>query len=250
MQRILDIDLDFFLDQILYANDEPRGRPGAKDYQPDDVDVALAFLQRNCLLKADRPTPGHICKHHREVFFHWRGMLKSGELRAPFEVVHVDAHADMGLGNNSCLYIAEELLAQPPPKRRVPTGRESWQLGDCNFIAYALATQWIGKLTYVTHPKWRDDIQWLHMKDFDTQSGFVQMKKFEPGFTDQLTDFMDVKNLPFEADPDIPMDVVPRAEFQLESPPDLVFISQSPNYTPATADKLFAAMKQFVKPPA
>ena len=248
MQRILDIDLDFFLDEILYANDEPRGRPNAGDYQPDSIDDALAFLRSRCQLSTDTPVPGHVCKHHREVWFHWRSMLKRGDLKAPFEVIHIDAHADMGLGNNSCLYIAEELLAHPPQRRRVPTGRESWQLGDCNFIAYALATQWIGKLTYVTHPQWIDDIQWLHMKDFDTKSGFVQMKRFESGFAEELEDFMDVKRLPFEADPDIPMDVIPRADFQLESPPDYLFISHSPNYTPPTADKLFKTMKPFVKP--
>ena len=248
MQRILDIDLDFFLDKILYANDEPRGRLSDQEYQPDPEAAALTFLRDRCLLSQDHPTPGHTCKHHREVFFHWRSMLKSSELKAPFEVIHVDAHADMGLGNNSCLYIAEEMLADPPGKRSVPTGRESWQLGDCNFIAYALATRWIGKLTYVTHPNWVDDIQWLHMKDFDTKSGFVQMKRFNPGFTEGLNDFMDVKNLPFEAEPDIPLDVSPRSRFQLMEPADFVFISQSPNYTPKTADKLFASMKQFVKP--
>ena len=111
-----------------------------------------------------------------------------------------------------------------------------------------MATRWIGRLTYVTHPEWIDDIQWLHMKDFDTKSGFVQMKRFEPGFTEQLEDFTDVKKLPFAADPDIPMEVIPRAEFQLDQPADFVFISQSPNYTPPTADTLFNALKPYVDP--
>lgn len=249
MQRVLDIDLDFFLDRILYADDEPRGRPDPNSFKPDPIEIALDFLRTRCLLSTETPTPGQVCRHHREVWFHWRRMLQRGELKAPFEVIHVDAHADMGLGNNSCLYIAEELLADPPGRRRVPTGRQSWELGDCNFIAYALATRWIGRLTYVTHPQWQDDIQWLHMKDFDTRSGFVQMKRFEPGFAERLEDFMDVKKLPFEAEPDIPMNVVARSEFQLDSPPDFLFISQSPNYTPPSADRLFEAMKRFVRRP-
>lgn len=247
MQRVLDIDLDFFLDKILYADDEPRGRLSSKEYVPDAMDEALTFLRERCQMSEKEPIPGFTCKHHREVFFHWRRMLKSGQLKVPFEVIHVDAHADMGLGNNSCLYIAEELLARPAGRRLVPTGRESWQLGNCNFIAYALACRWIGKLSYVTHPHWVDDIQWLHMKDFSTKSGFVQMKRFEPGFANGLEDFMDVKKLPFEAEPDIPLAVIPRVNFCLDQPPDFVFISQSPNYTPPTADNLFDRMKEFVK---
>ena len=246
MQRVLDIDLDFFLDRILYADDEPRGRPSNEEYRVDATDVAMDYLRKQCGL--NQPVPGAACNHHREVWFHWRRMLKAGKLRAPFEVIHIDAHADMGLGNNSCLYIAEELLAQPVEKRRPPTGRENWHVSDCNFIAYALAQRWIGKFTYVTHPQWQDDVQWLHMKDFSTTSGFVQMKRFEPGFTEELSDFLDVKRLPFEAEPDIPMQVISRPNFQSETPPDFIFLSHSPNYTPPAADALFDRMKELIRP--
>lgn len=248
VQRVLDIDLDFFLDRILYADDEPRGRPSNQDFQVDAPQVAFDFLRTQCGLDESKPIPGAACKHHREVWFHWRRLLKRGELKAPFEVIHVDAHADMGLGNNSCLYIAEELLAHPVAKRRPPTGRENWHVSDCNFIAYALAQRWIGRLTYVTHPQWQDDIQWLHMKDFSTTSGFVQMKQFEAGFAEELEDFMDVKQLPFKAEPEIPLNVVPRAKFKLDTPPDHVFLSRSPNYTPRTADQLFDVLSRFIAP--
>tara|TARA_Y100001934_G_scaffold45195_1_gene54682 strand:- start:16846 stop:17598 length:753 start_codon:yes stop_codon:yes gene_type:complete len=246
VQSVLDIDLDFFLDEILYATDEPTRRPREQDYQVDSMEMALDFLQTQCGLDEKQPIPGFTCRQHKEVFFHWRRMLRKGTLKAPFEVIHIDAHADMGLGNNSCLYIAEDLLKEPAGRRRVPTGPESWELGDCNFIAYALACRWIGRLTYVTHPRWKDDIQWLHMKDFSTTSGFVQMKRFNPGFADDLSDFRDVKKLPFEAEPDIPLDITPRSEFRLGSRPDFLFISRSPNYTPASADRLFDRMKRFI----
>lgn len=247
MQSVLDIDLDFFLDRILYADDEPRGRPGDDEYQPDPPDAAVAFLREQCGLDEAEPVPGHVCRHHREVFFHWRRMLRRGELRAPFEVVHVDAHADMGLGNNSCLHIAEDLLADPPEQRRPPTHRESWAVGDCNFIAYALACRWIGRLTYVHHPDWRDDVQWLHMKDFSTTSGAVQMKRFEPGFTEGLENFLDVKELPFEPEPEIPFAAVPRGDYANADKFDFVFLSQSPNYTPPAADAVFERLRPFIR---
>jgi hypothetical protein len=249
VQRVLDIDLDFFLDRIMYCQDEPKGRAREREFKVDDTEIALGFLRERCGLSAEEPLPGFACRQHKEVFFHWRRMLREGSLRAPFEVIHVDAHSDMGLGNNSCLYIAEDLLAQPVDKRRVPTSQDSWALGDCNFIAYALACRWIGKLTYVHHPDFVDDVQWMHMKDFSTKSGFVQMKRFEPGFTEGLQTFLDVKNIPFEAEPDIPFDVTPRSEFRCGGKPDYVFIAQSPNYTPPSADRLFERMKEFIREP-
>ena len=246
MQRVLDIDLDFFLDRIFNCDDEPHGRLDSRTFKVDTVETALNYLREHCLVSTDAPRPGRVCERHAEVYFHWNRMIRSGELKIPFEVIHVDAHADMGLGNTSCLYIAEDLLAEPPSRRRAPTGRDSWCVGDNNFIAYALACRWIGRLTYVTHPDCKGDLQWMHMKDFDTRSGYVQMKRFKPGFTERLEHFLDLKKLPFEAEPDIPIQTVSRMEHRSESPPDFVFIARSPNYTPKTADALFEQLKRLV----
>ena len=245
---MLDIDLDFFLDRIFNSDNEPQGRLDSRTYRVDPIETALAYLRDRCLVSPESPKPGHICERHAEVYFHWRSMIRDGILKPPFEVIHVDAHADMGLGNTSCLYIAEDLLAVPPKRRRAPTGRDSWCVGDNNFIAYALACRWIGKLTYVMHPDCQDDVQWMHMKDFNTRSGFVQMKRFEPGFTENLEHYLDVKNLPFEAEPDIPMNLVSRPDHQSDASPDFVFIARSANYTPKTADGLFEELKRLVAP--
>lgn len=248
MQRVLDIDLDFFLDRIFNSDREPRGRLDPRAYRVDPTEVALSWLSDQCAVSLDRPTPGSAHEHHVDVWFEWRRMIRNGTLRTPFEVIHVDAHADMGLGNNSCLYIAEELLAQPVDRRRVPVGRDTWCVRDNNFIAYALACRWIGRLTYVTHPDCQDDVQWLHMKDFDTRSGFVQMKQFQPGFAEGLDHFLDVKKLPFKPEPEIPMDMIGRADYRADRAPDFIFVSRSPNYTPATADPLFEALGRLVDP--
>ncbi len=247
MQRILDIDLDFFLDRIFYCQDEPKRRLDSKEYQVEPFEQALSYLRDHCGLSEDNLIPGRTCKHHKEVFFHWERMIRAGTLKPPFEVIHVDAHADMGLGNLASLYVAEELLAQPLNRRRVPRGNEPWALNNCNFILYALAMRWIGKLTYVTHPACQDDVQWMHMKDFSTKSGFVQLKCFEPGLSDRVKDPMDVKKFPFEAEPEIPMEVVPRSQFQIGVSADILFISQSPTYTPLEADALFVRMEIFLQ---
>jgi hypothetical protein len=248
MQCVLDIDLDFFLDRILYCADEPQSRPKAADFNVDSTESALSFLQDQCQLIKGFTRPGACCVQHKEVFFHWERMIKEGVLKTPFEVIHIDAHADMGFGNPSCLYIAEQYLAQPLKKRKVPLRGGPWALNNCNFLAYALAARWIGSLTYVTHPRYEDDVQWVHMKDFSTTSGFVEMKQFEPGVAQRLNDPMAIKTEPFRAEPAIPMTVVPRADFQLNRTPDFVFISQSPGYAPTTADPLYKAISDFVTP--
>jgi len=248
VQRVLDIDLDFFLNRIFNSDHEPRGRLNARDYAPDSIETARSYLHDHCGVPRETTTPGFACEHHVDVWFHWRRLIRAGILRTPFEVIHVDAHADMGLGNNSCLYIAEELLAEPVTKRRPPIGKDTWCVRDNNFIAYALACRWIGRLTYVTHPDCQDDVQWLHMKDFDTKSGFVQMKRFAPGFAERLDHFLDVKKLPFEAEPEIPMNVVTRDDFRSDDPPDFIFLARSPNYTPPTADPLFEALSTLIAP--
>jgi hypothetical protein len=248
VQRVLDIDLDFFLNRIFNSDAEPRGRLDARDYRVDPTAVALAYLHENCGVPTGVATPGLACERHVDVWFQWRRMIHAGVLKTPFEVIHVDAHADMGLGNNSCLYIAEELLVEPVERRRPPIGKDTWCVRDNNFIAYALACRWIGRLTYVTHPDCQDDVQWMHMKDFDTRSGFVQMKRYPPGFADRLEHFLDIKKLPFEAEPDIPMTVVERAEYRTDSAPDFVFLARSPNYTPPTADGLFEELKKLIDP--
>jgi hypothetical protein len=248
VQRILDIDLDFFLDRIFNSDHEPRGRLDPDLFRVDPIPVALDYLHDRCCVPRDATTPGSVCEHHVDVWFEWRRMIRDGSLRAPFEVIHVDAHADMGLGNNSCLYIAEDLLARPVDQRRVPVGRDTWCVRDNNFIAYALATRWIGRLTYVTHPACQDDVQWLHMKDFDTRSGFVQMKRFRPGFTEGLDHFLDVKQLPFQPEPEIPMTQVRRKDYQAETAPDFIFLARSPNYTPNTADLLFDEISHLIEP--
>ncbi len=248
MQTVLDIDLDFFLDRILYNSDEPKGRPDNRHYKVDTIESAFAFLHEQCGLPPKATFPGHCCIHHKEVFFKWKMMICDGILKVPFKVIHIDAHADMGFGNASCTYIAEHFLAKPPEQRKLPLSGGPWAVNNCNFLAYALASRWISHLTYVTHPQYEDDIQWVHMKDFSSTSGFVQMKLFKIGFTHRLSNPLDVKKLPFKAEPDIPLDVISRSQFRTNTLPDFVFISQSPNYSPPAADKLYAQLCKIVKP--
>jgi len=55
-------------------------------------------LEKRCGLSALTPLPGCEADEHVEAFGVWREWLRTGILSAPFEVVHVDAHSDLGSG--------------------------------------------------------------------------------------------------------------------------------------------------------
>ena len=96
MQRILDLDLDFFQHNVEYLKNLDGERLDSAHYPPWQHDEAVSFLERQCGLSRDDPLPGASVEHHGEVFFVWRELIASGVLSTPFEIVHVDAHADLG----------------------------------------------------------------------------------------------------------------------------------------------------------
>ena len=57
-----------------------------------------SFLENNLGLSKDRRIEGRIVCGHNEAWFFWEELLADGKLSDPFEVVHVDSHADLGLG--------------------------------------------------------------------------------------------------------------------------------------------------------
>ncbi len=76
MQRVLDLDLDFFLHGV--TGDRPFDAPrlDAVDYPPWDLEDVMAFLEERCHLLG--PLPGVAVEHHGEVFGTWRDGLHGG----------------------------------------------------------------------------------------------------------------------------------------------------------------------------
>ena len=100
MQTILDIDLDFFVTNIA-NNCESYGRRRLSEgegYLPKSELIVKSFLEANCRLSTEKKTPGKAFEDHDEVFYYWRDLVNQSFLKPPFEVVHVDAHSDLGSG--------------------------------------------------------------------------------------------------------------------------------------------------------
>ena len=190
--RVLDLDLDFFLCGTAHYVDSADQPPDADENPPWLFDIAITFLAERCLLKRRRP--GFVVEHHNELFYRWGEAFEAGQMSKPLEVVHVDAHADLGLGDSSYIYLMRELAFEPIETRyeilrgRRPDSRSemldlgNYALTDGNWLMFALACGWLSNLTYVTNSCAEasdgarpGDLMYVLMQDFDLQAEDLQL---------------------------------------------------------------------------
>ena len=250
---LLDLDLDLFVDPIAY------GKTGAErlsdvEYTPWPERRFRQFLETQCglrpaKLRGRRPL-GKVFSEHCEAFFWWRELIEEGTLTAPFDLVHVDAHADLGVGERGLeahRFISTALLFWPLRTRRFPESLEEAHFGSANYLAFATACRWLASITYVTHPKWQPnrDLYPFLFRDHRVESGWIELKgchcddfetmaAAEPSFK------------PVRTEPGVKFGIVPGSELRLTRLPDLVCLSVSPGYTPASADRLIEVFREYV----
>jgi hypothetical protein len=242
MLRILDLDMDFFVTEVAHYRNPDGQRLDPGEYPPWDLDLAVRFLEERCFLSEEATLPGICVENHGELFWLWRALLESGKLTAPFDLTHVDAHADFGLGDASYVYIAEEVMHLPPELRNNPRSGFSG-LNDGSFLAFACACRWISRFTYVHHPSYGNDFIACHMKDFDPRANALQFVALSKGEAHNVFDHPE-KVTPVTADPLIPIQRTPPGEYSAEAPFDFVFVSRSPAFTPPECDRLFKLIKE------
>lgn len=239
--RVLDLDLDFFLEQDLVPKSKSGRLPDNIYKSWNAVDVKN-FLDNNCGLEGKR-IKGRIVVNHHEALLFWEELISTGTLRYPFEVVHVDAHADMGQGFqvDALYYISNHLLHLPVDKRKK---YDKSLLNEGNYIAFALAIRFISQLTNVIHPMYHDDIVALYMKDYDPNSDKIEMKAMNSLNTDQFIKWeFDV--ISFE--PTISFLKIPYTKFNDNGNFDFIVLSQSPHYTPKCADNLIPIISAYIE---
>ena len=110
--------------------------------------------------------------------------MQTGILQPPFHVTHVDAHADLGLGDSGYVYLMTSLLFAPPESRlhpAPPTGKTG--LTEGNFLLFAIACRWINDLEYVYGEGGGEDELPCVMQGFDRSADHVQLAAMtEPAF--------------------------------------------------------------------
>jgi hypothetical protein len=125
--------------------------------------------------------------HHAEVFYYLRKLQKGRNFSLKFSVDHIDAHADLGLGDASFKYIATSILKKPINERAYPNKINGWEgLSAGNYLAFLVAWRWVQELTYVSRKDWLHDIQWFNFKDFEPKTEIIQLKEFTDSQMDQM----------------------------------------------------------------
>ena len=61
-------------------------------------------------LSQSRKIPGRIVSDHNEALFFWEELINNKKLSDPFDVVHVDSHADLGLGGAAWSFYKNRFL--------------------------------------------------------------------------------------------------------------------------------------------
>lgn len=240
--RFLNLDLDYFLNDVAYFRPD-EARLCSAEYQPWSDPEVRTFLESQCGLSRGQPIPGRVVEHHDEAFDFWGELVSGGQLDVPFEVVHIDAHSDLGNGDIGYMYMMPEFLHIEPADRPRLIDRSLVKFG--NYLAFAIGCRWISKLTYVRHPEASDDLPTYYFKDHDTSTDIIKLKKLERGVFDQ--DIPMIKNLPvLEFEPEVPFIELDGTTYTADSPFDLMLLSKSPGFTPVESDRLIPIISEYI----
>ena len=130
-----------------------------------EPEAVYEFVGNNCGLATSSKVPTIVVETHDHVFDVWKEQIRRGQIQAPFDVVHIDAHSDLGFGDLSSRYILGELLHSAPCDRQNPKRGGDGGLTEANYLAFAIACRWVRQLTYVLHPKGEDGLPRVLFRD-------------------------------------------------------------------------------------
>lgn len=269
--KILDVDMDYFMDSV--AEDIPDD---VEDRLPEDEYGEFVwsegrvryFLENHLGLSKISRIKGRVVKGHNEALLFWKELISNGMLTCPFEVIHVDSHADLGQGYHSDDYILNQLLGYPVEERPMhnryirPNGKQSEEgIGD--YLLWAVAYRWIKKITYcgnasVLQYRKPSDYYWYTLKDFQENliwnrpvENIIQLaynvKHLDMPYYD---DSPEEKALYLDScirEPQVPLLVIPTVEdVNFSGAFDYIVFAQSPNYTPASADFMLDIFREYI----
>ena len=246
--NILSLDLDFFMHGVAYRRgDSPEDRPNDHGITPWEPEAVSNFLLRSLNVRGQHP--GRTVTSHHEVFYAWRDAISRGLLKPPFFVCHVDAHADLGMGSPSWVYLHSEFLELPLADRQYPQDGD-WGLNFGSFMPYAIGNRWITSIDFIASESWCDDIprQLLSTKHIPNDAQmFKPPKSLEielmhaprKRIEQNMTSFVKFRTpigeptIPFEL---LAHDGVGKRYSSTEW--DFIFLSHSPGYVPESGDAL------------
>lgn len=264
--KILDLDMDYFMAKIATDIEESSNeRLNEKDYGNCvwTNNCIRCFLEENLGLSKTNKVKGRIVRNHNEALFFWKELIYKGKLDTPFEVIHVDSHADLGLGYSSWTYILNTLLQYPVEERPYHN-----QYIDCfgnlktegigDYLLFAIAYRWISKITYCANPNGeKNDYLWGTLKDFqekyvwdDPVENTIQLV-YNPKMDFMAYNAPEKEKLRYLSsdikEPEVPFLIIPTiSKVKYDGDFDFVVMAQSPNYTPASLDFAMDIFRKYI----
>ena len=264
--RVLDIDMDYFMNYVAYGQSEDNDERLPEEGWGEEVwsvQKVRSFFEKNLGLSKNRKIRGRIVVGHNEALSYWRELIFDNRLSVPFEVIHIDSHADLGLGYLSHTYISSTLLGYPV-KERPFYNQYTNEFGDVceekigDYLLFAIAYRWISKLTYCANPQGeKNDYIMSTLKDFKENHAegrptfnTIQLL-YNPGLEKPCrSDSNDTKVnyiLSSCKEPEVPFLIIPTIEdVKYDGDFDYIVMAQSPNYTPASADFIMDILREYI----
>lgn len=245
--RILSIDIDYFVTPTVHDGSLRQiRRLNKRTYQVDSIPMVKQLLYR-CGLDSQRRVPGVFVRHHVAAFDVIRWLRQMAWFID--ELVHVDAHSDLGLGDPGYVYLLTKLAHQPLQKRQNP--KRGWKyLNLANWLPFVVANEWVKNIAFLPKDGCMSDSHPAYFRELILPSSTrLEIRKATEDDVGTMVGSDSV--LRTQAFDRVP--VVASARFRICDPlaftcdpPDFVIVCQSPQFTPRTADAVIELCREFV----
>lgn len=263
--RVLDLDMDYFMTEIANTSFSCAKRLDEEDYGSSvwSAEEVRKFLEQNLGLSRTQKIPGRIVSGHNEALFFWEELINGKKLSEPFDVIHVDSHADLGLGDASGSFLQSEFLMLPIASRRKIREYEfcgkmqEITIGD--YLLWAVAYRMVSAITYCANPYGdKNDYLWDILKDFQEEyicdkpvKNYIQLKYNKEMEMPEYDSSDKYKKKYLEGaikDSEVEFLIIPTIEdVRFSGDFDYVVMAQSPNYTPASADFIMDIIREYIE---
>jgi len=240
MTRILDLDLDFFVEGSANWRSAGSGRLDAAEYPPWPRDDALAFLRERC--KLGDPSPGFVVENHGELFDRWATAIDADKLTLPLSVTHIDAHSDLGLGDTTYINLLTELLFVDVDERRAGAAA---LVNDGNYLAFAIACRWLADLTLVRNGLGGgrpNDLFPYYMENFDLGAANIELNAMSREQFERRR--YGHEYVVAAVEPKVPLRHMAWRDFDTPMPFEVICLARSPDFTPVELDPLFDEIRE------
>ena len=261
--RVLDLDMDYFLDcPVYFPSDHDLGvRPTNEKYVNSvwPENRVRTFLEQNLGLSRARRIPGRVVVKHNESLLRWEELVDEGRLDTPFSVVHVDSHADLGLGvNNAAIWDVlhrDVRLRAPKYCKRIDVDGRFFNIDQGNYLLYAIAARWIDELVYCANPNGDH----YDIPDQPNGLGDPPLVEISKGLKEKAEMGLSCDgkirlNASLDGteqmgrEPVVGFRIVPTVEeVRFNGGFDYVVLAQSPAYTPENADFIMDVFREYIE---